>query len=383
MQESRIFKQRQVLTISIAHLVHDIYSSFLAPILPLLIAKLGITYSMVGLLTAIQRAPALLNPFVGLLADKIALRYLVIISPAITSISMSLIGVADNVVFLSILLLVMGISSTFFHVPAPVMIKKVSGNKVGRGMGWFMFGGELARTLGPLVILGAVSLWGLEGTYKLIPFGLAATLLLFFEFRKIKISEEYKSNRKNKSISVSIKPYIPFFMALAGFTFFRAIIKSALTTFLPTYLTLQGESLWMGGISLAVLELAGAAGTLLAGGISDRFGRKNTLLIISIMTPLLMLLFLVSSEIYSFIILVLIGLFMFGSTPIILAFIQDKAKERPAFMNSIYMTISFGLGALGVLIVGALSDIFNMEISFQVSAFLSFGAIPFVFLLKE
>ncbi len=383
MQDNRKFKQRQVLTISIAHLVHDIYSSFLAPILPLLIAKLGISYSMVGLLSTIQRAPALLNPIVGLLADKIALRYLVIIAPAITSISMSLIGLADNVIFLSVLLLVMGISSTFFHVPAPVMIKKVSGNKVGRGMGWFMFGGEMARTLGPLVILGAVSLWGLEGTYKLIPFGLAATLLLYFEFKKIRISEDYKTKKKSKSIAKSIKPYIPFFIALAGFTFFRAIIKSALTTFLPTYLSLQGESLWMGGISLSILELAGAAGTLLAGGISDKLGRKKTLLIISIMTPLLMLLFLVSSKSYSFIILIFIGLFMFGSTPIILAFIQDKAKERPAFMNSIYMTISFGLGALGVIIVGAMSDIFNMEISFQVSAVLSFGAIPFVLMLKE
>jgi len=231
--------------------------------------------------------------------------------------------------------------------------------------------------------LGAVSLWGLEGTYKLIPFGLAATLLLYFEFRRIKISEEYKTNRKNKSIAVSIKPYIPFFLALAGFTFFRAIVKSALTTFLPTYLNLQGESLWIGGISLSILELAGAAGTLLAGGISDKLGRKKTLLIISIMTPLLMLLFLASSKILSFIILILLGLFMFGSTPIILAFIQDKAKERPAFMNSIYMTISFGLGALGVIIVGALSDVFDMEISFQVSAFLSFGAIPFVLMLKE
>ena len=383
MQEDRKFKQRQVLTISIAHLVHDIYSSFLAPILPLLIAKLGISYSMVGLLTTIQRSPALLNPFVGLLADKVALRYLVIISPAITSVSMSLIGVADNVIFLSILLLVMGISSTLFHVPAPVMIKKVSGNKVGKGMGWFMFGGELARTLGPLVILGAVSLWGLEGTYKLIPFGLAATLLLYFEFRKIKISEDYKKKKHTKSIAGSIKPYIPFFVALAGFTFFRAIIKSALTTFLPTYLSLQGESLWMGGIALSILELAGAAGTLLAGGISDKLGRKKTLLIISVMTPLLMLLFLVASKIYAFILLLFIGLFMFGSTPIILAFIQDKAKERPAFMNSIYMTISFGLGALGVIIVGAMSDIFNMEISFQVSAWLSFGAIPFVLMLKE
>ena len=96
-----------------------------------------------------------------------------------------------------------------------------------------------------------------------------------------------------------------------------------------------------------------------------------------------MLIFLEASRTYAFLFLILIGIFMFGSTPIILAFIQDKAKERPAFMNSIYMTISFGLGALGVFIIGGISDIFDMEISFRVSAYLSLGAIPFVFMLKE
>jgi len=42
MRETRKFQLGDVITISCAHLLHDIYSSFLAPILPLLIEKLSI-----------------------------------------------------------------------------------------------------------------------------------------------------------------------------------------------------------------------------------------------------------------------------------------------------------------------------------------------------
>ncbi len=52
------------------------------------------------------------------MADRIALRYLVIITPAITAISMSLLGLAPNAPVLGILLFVMGFSSMLFHVPS-------------------------------------------------------------------------------------------------------------------------------------------------------------------------------------------------------------------------------------------------------------------------
>ena len=47
------FQTGGVLLISTAHLVHDTFSSFLAPLLPLLIEKLGISYAMAGMLTGI------------------------------------------------------------------------------------------------------------------------------------------------------------------------------------------------------------------------------------------------------------------------------------------------------------------------------------------
>lgn len=383
MSESKKFQFRQVATISVAHFMHDVYSAFLAPILPLLIEKFSLSYSLAGLLSVLQRIPSLFNPFIGILADRIAMRYLVILAPAVTATTMSLIGIAPTITMVSVLLITMGISSAFFHVPAPVMIRKVSGHRIGSGMGWYMFGGEMARTLGPIIILGAVSWWGLEGTYRLIPFGWAVSVLLYFEFRKTRVSRDLKEKEKWTGIRGTLRNHLTLLIAITGFTFFRAVMKSALTYFLPTYMNLKGETLWTGGISLSILELAGAAGTLLIGSFSDKMGRRTSLILLSILSPVFMLLFLFSGQILSFLFLILIGLVLFGSTPIILALIQDQAKERPAFINSIYMTISFFVTSLCVVAVGGLSDWLGMELTFKIAAWISFGAVPFAIYLKE
>ena len=129
--QSKKFNTGDVVTISLAHMAHDIYTSFLAPILPLIVAKLGISLSMAGMLSVIQKIPSLFNPLIGILADNFKVRYFVIFAPAITTISMSLIGLAPSYLMLAILLFIAGISSTLFHVPSPVMIRHISGKKLG------------------------------------------------------------------------------------------------------------------------------------------------------------------------------------------------------------------------------------------------------------
>ncbi|MCD4681096.1 MAG: MFS transporter [Bacteroidales bacterium] len=377
------FQTGNVLLISISHLLHDIYSSFLAPILPLLIEKLSLSYSMVGLLTVIQRIPSLLNPFIGLLADKMPVRYLVIVTPAITAIVASLFGLAPSFTVLAILLFVMGLSAALFHVPAPVMIKKISGNRTGKGMSFYMLGGEIARTVGPLIILGAVTIWGLEGTYKLIPFGLLASVILYFRLRKIKISEDMRSNKMDVGIRKTISNLIPFFVVLSGIVFFRAFLKSALSTFLPTYITVQGESLWAGGIALAILQFAGAIGTLFSGSISDRIGRKSTLIIISIASPVFMWLFTISTGVFTIPLLILLGFFLFASGPVLLALVQDRSTERPSLINGIFLTISFTASSITIMLVGLLGDKFGLELTFRIAALIALAAIPFTLMLKE
>ena len=184
MNKNSKFQFGNVFLVSAAHLLHDIYSSFLAPLLPMLISKLGMSLSAAGFLSIAGRIPSLLNPVIGLIADKIKVRYFIIFSPLVTSVVMSLLGRATNYTALFIMLFVMGISSACFHVPGPVLTRKVAGDRIGKAMSWYMMGGEFARTLGPLVILGAVYLWGLGGTYWLILFGVIATAILFWRLHK-------------------------------------------------------------------------------------------------------------------------------------------------------------------------------------------------------
>jgi len=384
MTPSKKFQTNNLILISLSHNLHDIYSSFLAPLRPLLIEKFGISLSMASLWDLFQRIPWLLNPLIGIIAEKTAARYFIIVTPAITAVTMSLLGLAPTFTIVSILLFVMGISGAFFHVPAPVMVKKISGDRTGKGMSFYMFGGEMARTIAPLVITGAVSLWGLQGTWKLIPFGLIASFILYLRLRNIRISSGFHKNVKQAGFWKTFKKYLPFFFILIGITFFRAIMKSGLSAFLPTYYFIEkGETLWFANSALSIFQLAGAIGTLVSGTVSDKIGRKTSLLIIAIVTPVLMYLFISSKGLLSFPFLILLGFFMFAPGPVLLALVQDIGKEKPVFINSIFMTISFITASLSVVFAGLLGDWIGLENTYKLSAFLSVGSIPFVLMLKS
>jgi len=79
--------------------------------------------------------------------------------------------------------------------------------------------------------------------------------------------------------------------------------------------------------------------------------------------------------------LILIGFFMFATSPVLLALVQEISTERPAFINSIYMTINFVIGAITVYFVGFLSDIYGLSLTYKISAIIALGSIPFVFML--
>ena len=109
MQSSEsVFQTKKVVIISGAHFVHDVFSSFIAPFLPLLIAKFGLSMVLAGSLTVFFRLPSLGNPVVGMISDRVNLRYLVIAAPAFTGSVMSLLGNAQNYTVLCVLLLLGG-----------------------------------------------------------------------------------------------------------------------------------------------------------------------------------------------------------------------------------------------------------------------------------
>ncbi|MCB0749081.1 MAG: MFS transporter [Ignavibacteriae bacterium] len=382
MNENKKFQTGNIFLISLMHFVHDVYSSFLAPILPLLMEKLSMSYTLAGSLTVIQRLPSLLNPLIGLMADRVSVKYLVIFSPTVTVIVMSLLGIAPSYFYLLVILFVMGISASTFHVPAPVMVKQIAGNRIGKGMSFFMLGGELARSVGPLVVLAGVSIWGLEGIYKLIPIGLTASIILYFKFRNLEIVSSSNKFETKKIYSI-FKDHISLFIIIMGILFFTSLVKGTISTFLTVYLTESGNTLWFAGGALSIFQLAGAGGTFFSGTISDKIGRRKTLIIAALLNPILLFLFIISSGILSFAILLLLGFFLFAFTPVLLALINETNSELPTFINGIFMTINFLTSAITISLIGISADYLSLHTTYFISALLGFGSIPFVLKIKS
>ncbi len=382
--ENNKYRGAKVLSISSAHFLHDVYSSFLPPLLPLLIEKFGISLSVAGLLSLFQRLPSLFSVVVGAYAHKLPWRIIILSAPMVTATAGSLLGVAPGIVVLSLLLLTMGISSAVFHVPAPVMIKEYSGPKAGLGMSFYMLGGETARMLGPLLIVGAVGWWGLEGTWRLVFPAAAATLLLAYGIEKKPFEKDaLKSEGEILKWHHVLKKYSGFFGLLTLFLIFRAVMKSSLATFLPTYIGDKGGSLMAGAVSLSILQVAGAAGSFLGGGLSDKWGRFNTLLAVSVVSPLLMVLYIYSGGILQVAALLLLGLSLYSSTPVLLALVQEQGSAQPALMNAGFTTVNFVTSALAVLCTGFLGDVLGLDKTYLLAAIIATGSVPVLILLKR
>ncbi|MFW6019636.1 MAG: MFS transporter, partial [Bacteroidales bacterium] len=319
------FQHGKIATISFGHFTHDVYTAFLSTMLPKIIQNLGISHGLGGVLFFVQRLPNAFNFLVGVWATRIKSRYFVILTPAITGIGMSFLGMAPNYVTLLMILLTVGVSNTFFHVPSPVMIRKVAGERPGLGMSYFMVGGELARTFGPLVIAGAVSLYGLDGTYRLAPFGILASGLLYFKLKDVDIQKDIPENKSNKDFVKTFKQYSTFFVVIIGFVIFRALAKSALMNFLPTYLNPDGsESIWVGGIPLAIMQFAGVTGTFLAGSLSDRLSKRKLMVFLAILTPIIMFWFTVNEIGWlNYPLLIVLGFLVFAPGPVLLSMVQQ------------------------------------------------------------
>ena len=381
--ESCKFQTANVLSTSVAHFFHDIYTSFLAPLLPLLIDKLGINLFQAGTLSVFQRIPTVFNPLIGILAERVHSRYFIILTPAITGIFMSMIGIAPTYVFLVLIMLFSGLSSAFFHVPGPVMIKKVSCDRPGLGMSLFMVGGELARTAGPLTILGAVSLWGLEGTWKLAPMGIIASIVLFYRLKDIEIRQDFSKEKIKPDYLRVFRSFIPMFTSVTGFTFFFGAIKSSLTLYLPTFLKFEGHSLWFAGASLAILQGAGVAGTMLAGPVADKIGNRALLRIVSILTPFLMLLFTRIDPYFGIPVLIILGVVLFAPSPVILSLVNNSKTKHLTFINGLYFTINFLLNAIMVMVMGKIADAIGLDNAYLISVLIGFVAVPFIWSVKE
>jgi len=374
------FQMDGVMVVSAVHAVHDTFQAFLAPSLPILIERLALTTGQAGLLSVFAQIPSLLQPLIGRLADRYNLRFILILSPAITASVMSFLAVTPTYGLMAGMLLLCGLSAAGLHAIGPVVTARMSGRHLGRGMSLWMVGGELGRTLGPLVVVTVVSAFGAGRLPWLIPLGLLASVLLAMRFGSLPGGT---SQGKAALRAPGLTRLLPYFIPITGIVFFRAFMDAALFVYLPTFLRQEGAQLWLAGASLSIMQAAGILGALTGGPASDRYGRKAVLALAVLASPLLMLGFMALQGPAQFASLILVGFVTLSISPVLLAVVQESAPESQALANGLYMALHFSVRSIVTYTVGLLADFTDLRFAFTLSALVGLGAVVFVLLLPK
>jgi FSR family fosmidomycin resistance protein-like MFS transporter len=239
-------------------------------------------------------------------------------------------------------------------------------------------GGELARTVGPLIAVQLVAFLGLEGMWRIAPLAAASSLVLWWRLAAVPAIRP--SGRPARLAEVWGRMRVVI-LGVAGILMARAFLVGGLTTFLPTYLYGAGSSFWFANLSLSVLELAGAGGAFISGTASDRWGRRRVLLVALALSPPLMLIFLAASGPLRLLVLVALGLVTFATTPVLMAVMIENSGADPAAANGTFMMMSFALRALVILAVGAMGDVLGLHTTYLLCAAMAALGLPFLRLL--
>lgn len=69
---------------------------------------------------------------------------------------------------------------------------------------------------------------GLEGTWRLMPFGLLAPLILYYKLKDFQFSQHKFSKKQEKGeVMKEVKRFLPLFSVMGGFIFFQSAMKMA------------------------------------------------------------------------------------------------------------------------------------------------------------
>jgi MFS transporter, FSR family, fosmidomycin resistance protein len=356
------FDTFRVSILALGHLVNDSYANLVPSLLPLIRETYGLTYAASGtIMTALTVTSSVIQPIFGYLADRHGRRWLVALSVAWMAVFMSLIGAVgylglDNSgVYAALLGLVAlgGLGSAFYHPQASTMVPRISGDRKGLGTSIFFAGGNLGYAIMPVMVVPVTALWGLKGTLVLMIPGLIMALLLY---RYAPQLPQAGTRLSLDSLAGEMRTALKPMVTITGFVCMRSWVYIGMITFLPLYLVSRGTDPGLASLHLFVLLLFGAAGGLIGGWASDRYGRKPILVWSQLACAPLLYLSLSSQGVTEWALTAMAGMALLASFSPTTLFAQDLFPRNQGMASGIIQGFAMGIGGLGVAVTGAIAD---------------------------
>lgn len=322
---------------------------------------------------------SVLQPVIGHLGDRTNLRKYALIMPAITGICLSLLGTASTYYFGLALCLIAGLSSATMHSILPALVAKLSGKQVGKGMSFWMVGGEIGIMIGPLLIATVIAAFSIEATPWLMIPGILVSIALSILLKNM----PHHNANPNLQAKIPMKEMLIIMLPLAGIIVMRAPLRTASEIYLPVYLIEQGVNPWIAGSSVSLLLGFGIAGTIIGGILKDKFGFRFVMVISIVFASIGMIFFSISSGILQVASLALVGTASMMLLPVGLAFVQESFPNNRSLANGFYLAIVFAINAVAGVATGLMYDKVGGYTTFLLCGFISFLGLPFIFFLPK
>lgn len=369
--------------ISVAHLTNDMIQSILLAIYPMLQASFQLSFTQIGMITLVyQLSASLLQPWIGLYADKRPLPYSLAAGMGFTLVGLMLLSVAPGFYFVLLAAVLIGTGSSVFHPEASRVARMAAGRRHGLAQSLFQVGGNLGSALGPL--LAALVILP-NGQASIAWFAVAALFGIVLLWR---IGNWYRDNRHR----LAPRPARAASAADAGEALARrrqrqrvlgtlAILGTLIFSkyfylaSLHSYFTFYLMDRFAVSVTTAQLYLfaflgAVAAGTLAGGPIGDRIGRKIVIWVSILGVAPFTLLLPHANLMWTGVLVVIIGLILASAFSAIVVYAQELVPGRVGMISGLFFGFAFGMAGIGAVVLGRLADATSIGFMYQVCAWL-------------
>jgi FSR family fosmidomycin resistance protein-like MFS transporter len=358
--------KRAMVALSSGHFATDFANGALPALLPFLVTKFGLSYTLAGLLIlASAISSSVIQPLFGLWSDSRGAIWLLPGGVALGGIGIGLASASPRYWLVLACVVLSGVGVAAYHPEGSKFAAFASGRKRASGMSLFSLGGNLGYALGATAATPLVLWLGLSGGLLLaLPcLAVAAVLLALTPFLRGFTPEE---TAERKASHGRDRPgALALLLTVIGF---RSAAWFGLITFIPLWEISLGHSKAYGNHVLSLMLLTGGIGTLVAGPLADRFGRRPILLASLSATAPLIFVFVAIGGIPGLVAIALVGACVISTFGVTMVMSQEYLPRRIGLASGLSIGLSIGLGGIAAVILGRVADSVDLRAAMYVAA---------------
>jgi MFS transporter, FSR family, fosmidomycin resistance protein len=357
--------KRAMAGLAAGHLGTDFANGALPALLPFLVDRFELSYTLAAtVILASAVSSSVVQPLFGLWSDRRGAIWMLPAGVAIAGIGIALAADAPSYWLVLVLVTVSGLGIAAYHPEGSKFAAYVSGTKRASGMSAFSIGGNVGFALGPIVATPLVVWFGLRGGLLLaVPcLAIAAALLALTPYLRT-----FAPERRAVRESAGADRYGPLSLLL-GVIAFRSFAWFGLITFVPLWEVSLGHSEAHGNHLLALMLLAGGLGTIVAGPIADRIGRRPVVIASMAATAPLIVVFVAVGGWLGAIALAAVGICVIGTFGVTMVLSQEYLPRHIGMASGLSIGLSIGLGGVAAVFLGAVADAVDLRAALYLCA---------------